>query len=567
MSLFAEFGILIGIATLVSFAMRYFKQPLLVGYILAGLLVGPFVFGVLHSTETITFFSEIGIAILLFTVGLNINPKIFKDFGKVSVVTGVVQILVTFALGYILCTILGFSNTASFYVGAALSFSSTIVVLKLISDKGDLDTLYAKVSIGLLLVQDIVAILLLFAVPIFSSEKFSLAIVLNKFSFGILVIAFLMFCSKYIFPKINNFISGSDEMLLLFSIAWGIGIAALFKVIGFSLESGALIAGASLSVLPSRYEINSRLGPLRDFFLVLFFLSLGSQISPAGIIVAIPVVLLLSAFVLFGKSVIIMTVLGLLGYKKRTGFQTGTVNAQISEFSLIFLALGVKLGAVSPDVLSIVTMVGLVTILGSAYFVIYSEKIYLAIANDLNIFQRADAHETKVVAEGYPMILIGTGRIGYDFYQLFKKNKKDFLVIDHNPDVVEELREVHGHVMYGDASDLDFLETVSFKQAEMVISTIPNLETNLLIADVARKESPDYDAIIMIAVSQSIEDALSLYDVGYDYVILPHFIGGSFAVELLQKLKNNKAKFKKYKEEHREYLKSKIELGLHHKHK
>jgi Kef-type K+ transport system membrane component KefB/voltage-gated potassium channel Kch len=564
MSLFTEFGILIGLATLVALVMRYFKQPLMIGYIITGLLAGPFVFGILHSTETLSFFSEIGIAILLFTVGLNINPKIIKDFGKVVLVSGLGQIILTFVFGYLLSLALGFTPLVAFYLGCALTFSSTIVVLKLISDKADLDSLYAKISIGILLIQDLVAIFLLFLVPIFSTSNFTVAFLLNKLSLGLLAVALILFFSVVVFPKINNFISESEELLLLLSIAWGIGVAVLFKVIGFSLESGALAAGAALATLPSRHEINARLSPLRDFFLVLFFVSLGTQISLKGIFTVIPLALIFSAFVLFGKSLIITSLLGFLGYKKKTSFQTGTINAQVSEFSLIFLALGLKLGHVSNEVLSLVTLIGLITILGSTYFVTYSEKIYRSISGFLNIFQRKHIHEQEITDESYPMILFGTGRIGYDFFELFKHNKKNFLVVDHNPNIIEQLKEQHANVLHGDASDLDLLESINFQQAKLIVSTIPHLETNLLIARVVNKQRPDPDDTILIAVSHSVDDALALYDSGYDYVVLPHFLGGSFAVELVQKMRNSKSRFIKLREEHQIYLRTKVELGHYH---
>jgi Kef-type K+ transport system membrane component KefB/Trk K+ transport system NAD-binding subunit len=563
MHLFTEISILIGIAALMSFLMRLLRQPLIIGHIFTGLLVGPFMFNFLQSTDTIKTFSEIGIAILLFTVGLNLNPKIVRDFGKVSLLTGVGQVLITSVIGFFICLLLGFSLLTSFYISVALSFSSTIIILKLLTDRGDLEKLYAKIAIGSLLVQDIIAIVLLFMVPILAEGNSTISSLLVKIFGGIAMIFAIIVLSSMVLPKLNNFIAKSEELLFTFSLAWGIGMAALFYAMGFSIESGALIAGIALSTIPSRHEINARLSPLKDFFIILFFIFLGSQMNLESIGGAIGTAVILSVFVILGKVLIMMGIMGYMGYKKKTTLQTSVTVAQISEFSLVFVAMGARMGHVSNNVLSLLTLIGLITIFGSTYLIMYSEKIYRTLAPYLSVFEKAFPHEKKVRIESYPILLFGSGRVGHDFVRMLQNKGDEFLVIEHDPEVVTRLNQQGMHAMYGDASDLDLLESLNFESVDMIISTIPDLETNLLIAEVVGNKA-NHDDIVLIATSHSIAESFQLYEAQYDYVVMPHFLGGNFAAELVKKTKANKKKFTKVKKEHIEYLELRKQAGHDH---
>jgi Kef-type K+ transport system membrane component KefB len=566
MHLFTEFSLVIGVATLVALLMRLLRQPLIIGHILTGLIVGPFFLGFIGSPEILSFFSEIGIAILLFTVGLSINPKAMREFGKVALFTGLGQIIFTSIIGYLISIALGFDPLSAFYIAITLTFSSTIIIMKLVTDKGDLEKLYAKIAVGFLLVQDLVAIMLLFTVPLVAAGGGSWTRIPIILGSGIALVIATLYASSQIFPKLNNYFAKSEEFLFLFSLAWGMGMATLFKHFGFSLESGALIAGIALSSLNTKYEINARLNPLRDFFIVLFFVSLGSQMLLDGLASTIGAAIVLSAFVLLGKAVILMAITGYLGYRKKTSLQTGFTVAQVSEFSLIFMAMGLKLGHISPETLSLVTLVALITIFGSSYFILYSDRIYDLLGKYLNVFERKNIHEQKLNPKIFNYFLFGSGRIGYDFLSALKDEKDDFLIIDHDPDTIRRLELEGFNTLYGDSADLELLESLDFSKAKMMVSTIPELKTNLLIAHAAQKQSSDYDAIVMIAVSHNIEDSLKLYDEHYDYVIMPHFIGGNFAAELVQRLQKDKKQFSSIKEKHVDYLLNKKRIGHEHPH-
>ena len=563
MEIFIELSIIIGITVLISGIMKLLKQPLIIGYIIAGIVVSPYFLNLIQSTDTIAVFSQIGVALLLFIIGLSLSPKVIKEVGKVSLITGVGQIIFTSLIGFFIGKLLGFSTLISFYIAIALTFSSTIIIMKLLSDKKDLGKLYGKISIGFLLVQDLFVIILLMIISSFSGKieeisSFSLETILG----GVLLLVVFILISIYVLPKLSKFFAKSQEFLFLFSIGWGLGIAALFYYVGLSMEIGALIAGITLSISPYHYEISSRMRPLRDFFIILFFILLGSQMVFGNITQFIIPAIIFSLFILIGNPLIVMILMGLLGYKKKIGFQAGLTVAQISEFSLIFIALGVKVGHLTNEILSFVTIVGLITIAGSTYFILYSDKMYPYLSKYLSIFERKNIKEKKQEESGdYDIILFGYNRIGYDILQSFKKLKKKFLVVDYNPETVSKLTKKKIDCKYGDADDDEFLNELDLTKTKMIISTIPTFDTNLLLVNKIRESNKK---TIIIIVSHSIDEADELYRQGTTYVLMPHFLGGDYTSMMISKHGLNLKKFLIEKEKHIKYLKTKKELGHEH---
>ncbi|MCX6792902.1 MAG: cation:proton antiporter [Candidatus Falkowbacteria bacterium] len=562
-TLFFELSIVIAIGVIIAIAMRLMRQPLIISYIITGLIVGPFVFNFIKSFETFNLFSEIGIAILLFTVGLNLTPNVIKQFGKVSAVAGIGQVIFAFSIIFSVCLMLGWTPIVAAYVAIALSFSSTIIILKLISDKKELESLYAKISVGFLLIQDIIALILLFSIPLLSTPDRSWLSILIMFCKGATLTFLVWLIAHKVLKPLNSFLSHSQELLFIFSVSWGFIIAALFKAAGFSLETGALVAGVALAVMPSRHEISARLVTLRDFFIVVFFIMLGAQMVLTGITAILPAAIILSLFVLIANPLILMTIMGIFGYRKRTSLKTALTVGQISEFSLILVALGVKLGHVDSKILSLVTLVALITIFFSTYMIQYSENIYKVLESFLSIFERKINREQKVIKYNYSVVLFGCSRIGSDFIEVFNKKKKKFLVVDYDPETVENLAASDMQVEYGDATDINFLESLNFKDLEIVISTIPTAESNVLILETVRRSNKK--ATIMM-VSHSIKDALKLYSLGADYIILPHFLGGRYAADMLVKLDGQfgRRKFSGLKNRHLDYLQKKLNLGHEH---
>jgi Kef-type K+ transport system membrane component KefB len=329
------------------------KQPLIVMFIVLGIVAGPSVLDIVHSKENIHLLAEIGIALLLFIVGLKLDLRIIKSVGKIAFLTGMGQVIFTSIIGFGLGLLLGLSPLHSFYVAVALTFSSTIIIVKLLSDKKEIDSLHGQIAIGFLIVQDIVVILVMIILSALRQQQdFSLGLSLLKtVGSGTIMLAATLILMRWIIPVTSLFLARSQELLTLFAIAWAVTLATIGQLMGFSGEVGAFLAGVSLASSPFKDVISSRLVSLRDFLLLFFFVNLGASIDLSLIGDQVGSALVLSAFVLIGNPIIVLVIMGLMGYRKRTAFLAGLTVAQISEFSLIFAGLGLAVGHITEEIL------------------------------------------------------------------------------------------------------------------------------------------------------------------------------------------------------------------------
>jgi Kef-type K+ transport system membrane component KefB len=516
-----ELVIILLVAVGICSLMQLLRQPLIIGYIATGILVA--VTGIVTPGDAIESFAHIGIVLLLFLVGLNLSPRTIKETGKVALFTGIGQVIFTSLIGFIIALLLGFERTEGLYLALGLTFSSTIIISKLLSDKGDLQTLYGRIAIGFLIVQDIVAIIVLMALTGFGEPLELFRNLLLIVAAGV-VLAFLL---KYLTP----FMAKSQELLLLFSITFSIAVAGAFSYVGLSLEAGALLAGITLSSSTYRHEIGARLKPLRDFFILMFFIILGAQMDfSSGASLILPAIIF-SLFILIGNPLIVIAIMGALGYTKKAGFQAGLTVAQISEFSLIMIALGVSLGHVSQELLSMATIIGVITIAASTYMILYADNIYPHVKTFLSIFEQRRTRAYKQERK-HEIIIFGSNRIGFGILKTFHKLQKRFLVIDYDPKRIARLEKMGIDCRYGDAEDLEMLAELTHEHMKMGISTIPNLETNLLLLNTLKQSNPH---IIFAVVAQTTADALSLYEAGATYVVLPHHIGGDHMGSLIER--------------------------------
>lgn len=562
--IFIELSRILFITFVITGIMRLLKQPAIIGYILSGIIVGPIVLNIIDSTDTLAAFSQIGVALLLFFVGLNLNPKVIKDVGKISLITGLGQVIFTSSIGYFIIKLLGFSSISALYMSVALAFSSTIIIMKLLSDKKDLESLYGRISIGFLIVQDLVAIIILLVISSTNNSASLTSLAFESLIKGFGAIFLLFLLAIYILPFLTEIIARSQDFLLLFSISWCFAVASVFHYLNFSIEVGALLAGVSLSVSPYHFEISSKTKPLRDFFLILFFIMLGSQMQFNNILQNINAIILLSVFVLIGNPLIVMILMGMMGYTKRNSFLSGLTVAQISEFSLIVVAMGVSSGHVGNDILSLVTAIGIITFAGSTYMILYSDKIYPHISSYISIFERkgkkVDEHSHHK-ADSHDIILFGYNRIGFDILQSLKKIKKRYLIVDYDPEIIRSLIKEGYDCRYGDADDSELLDELNFSDVKMIISTIPVIDTNLLLISKIREENKK--AIIAV-VSHQIDDAITLYEHGATYVIMPHFLGGKHFSTMIERNKLSMSLFLKEKISHMKHIKLRKNIGHEH---
>lgn len=556
LSVFNEIALIIAVGTFVALIMRLLRQPLIIGHIITGIIAGPSVFDLIKHEETITVFANLGIALLLFIIGLGLNPKVIKEVGRAAVLAGMIQILVTTALGYITASLLGFGQTESAIIGIALAFSSTIIILKLISDKKEQTRLYAKISVGILLIQDIVATIALLALS--SSESQGglsgpdIALLAIKASLGILV---MYVVAEEILPKFKNLIAGSQEFLFLFALGWGLGIASLFELAGFSLEVGALLAGVGLATQTYTQEVSSRLKPLRDFFVVVFFISLGTELVFDNLGSVVLPAILLSLVVIIFNPIIIMTTLGLIGYTKKISFKVGIGMAQISEFSLVFAILAARQNRITGETLSILTLVGLITIAISTYMITYADQIHDILASRLKLFENRKNTKQHQEKQSCPIVLFGYKKGGAEYLKAFKEMNKKYVVIDYDPQVIDVLESHKHNFIYGDATDIELLEEAGVESAKLIVSTITEHQTNMFLVEHVNKINPKS---VVICHSDSVSEALSLYENGASYVIMSHTIGSEKIASFIKRKGLSKSEFRKFRDKHISNLVNKV---------
>jgi len=558
-SIFAELSLIIAVGAGIALVMRLVRQPLIIGHIITGIIVGPSVFHLVKSADTIDVFSSIGIALLLFIIGLGLNPKVVKEVGKVAGITGAMQVALSTLIGYGSGLVLGLTKLEALFFGMALAFSSTIIILKLLSDKKEQTRLYGKVVTGILLVQDIVAATALLFVTANGTGYFTLGRLIWLATKGAVIGAPLLVIGNVVLPRVHKFIAGSQEFLFLFAIGWGFGAAALFEQAGFSLEIGALLAGVALASLPYAQEISARLRPLRDFFIIVFFITLGTRLCFGHIGLLLPVIIFGSFIVIVIKPLIVMTIMGLLGYTKRTSFKTAVATAQISEFSLVFIILGNKQNMIGDDLVAIITIIALISIACSAYMIIYADKLYAVFEQHLSMFEKHKKPQTREYERrrGYDMVLFGYHKGGQEFLKLFAGMKQSYLIVDYDPEVIDILERQKADYVYGDATDIELLEEISLDKAKLIVSTITDFDTTVFLAKLLNDKQ---SSAVFICHADMVAEADELYELGVSYVMMPHYIGSEKISAFIKRSGLNKNEFRRFRKKHMEYLHSHYDL-------
>jgi putative polyhydroxyalkanoate system protein len=483
LSLFAEIALLVTFAAGVGIVGTLLRQPLVVSFIAAGLLAGPDALGLVRAAAPVHLLADLGVALLLFVVGLKLDVRTVRTLGAVAAVTGIGQVVFTSAIGFALCLALGLSTLESVYVAVALTFSSTIIIVKLLTDKREIDALHGRIAVGFLIVQDlvvVVAMVVLAASGVPAAGPGEGAGPLGVLLRGLALVAFALVLVRPLAERLTARLGRSPELLATAAIAWTLALSAIADHAGLGKELGGLLAGATLGSTGARDALAARLSGLRDFLLLFFFLALGAALDLDALATRVPAALVLSVFVLVGNPLIVMALMGWLGYRGRTGLLAGLTVAQISEFSLVFVGVGAKLGHVDGAIVGLVTLVGLVTIAGSTYMILYSHRIVALLGRGVRIFERRVPHreeEDRGLAGTEPVdvVVFGFGRYGSRIARLVAETGRHVLVVDFGPDVVRAARGQGFDALYGDASDADLLESVPEARAAIVVALPPAL--------------------------------------------------------------------------------------------
>ncbi|MBD3311326.1 MAG: hypothetical protein GF349_02405 [Candidatus Magasanikbacteria bacterium] len=561
-NIFLQISALLGITVTIAFLMRLLRQPLIVAYIIAGLIAGPLFLNLVHGDEEFfAAFAKFGIVLLLFIVGLSLNFDYVKRVGKAVFVGGVLQFILTASIGFLIMKLLNFSTISSLFIAAAITFSSTIIVIKILGDKKDLESAYGRYVIGLLLVQDIIAVsLMIFLNTSNIHGEIWYRTLVMTFSKGFLLIGLVFLMARYLLPVIMDRVAQSSELLFIFTIAWCFGVASIVYISGFSIEIGAIIAGISLGASPYQPEISSRIKPLRDFFIVLFFIVLGSELQLGDLRAAILPAIILAVFVLIADPLILYFVMRKMKYTRRNAFLAGITAAQVSEFGFILVFKGEELGFLNGPELAILTLVALITIMISSYAITYNEQAYRKILPILNKLGKDNETQDENKPEEYEVWIFGYHRIGWKVCEALAEKKIKFAVVDFNPEAISKLKHRGIPAYFGDAADIEFLDSLPLDKAKLIISTIPEADDQKTLIKSVRNRSNKPYIIANLYHNTYLDD---LYEVGANYVMMPHLLGGEWISDILKNKPWTKLTFKKLKKEQKDEMKLRFTNGLY----
>jgi Kef-type K+ transport system membrane component KefB len=489
-TVFSEFATLLLMSAAAGLVSLWLRQPVLIAYIVIGITAGPAVLGVVTAHDQIALLAQVGVAVLLFVVGLKLDLQHIRHIGPVALATGLGQLAFTIIIGFLIVMAMGKGWVEALYVAVGLTFSSTIIIVKLLSDKRELESLHGRIAVGFLIVQDLAVVVAMMVMSAMrGSEDAGVETALLPLMgslalrIGVALVAMYLLM-RYVLPKLVDRMAQSQELLLIFAIGWGTGLAAIGEWAGFSKEAGAFLAGFSLASTHYRDAINARLTGIRDFLLLFFFIDLGAKLDFSTLGGEVLPAVVLSLFVLIGNPLIVMAIMGYMGYRKRTGFLCGLTVAQISEFSIIFVAMGISLGHIDSGALGLTTLVGLITIALSTYMILYSHPLYEKLAPWLGIFERKRPYrELAVSTERHDLqeadvIVVGLGRYGSRLALGLKAAELKVLGVDFDPEVARSLRRHGLPVRYGDGIASEFMETLPLKGTRWVVSTLPDLASN-----------------------------------------------------------------------------------------
>jgi Kef-type K+ transport system membrane component KefB/Trk K+ transport system NAD-binding subunit len=526
----SQIALAIVTATVFAFVAKIARQPLILGYIVAGVIIGPTEGLGWITTHEIEPIAELGLILLLFMIGLEIDLKKLRKAGVRLATAGATQFPVCVALGLAVAPLFGFSSAsfAAVYFSVAMALSSTMIVVKLLYDKSELDTVPGRISLGILVFQDIWAIFFLALQPDLRNP--APAVLLVSAVKGMAVVVFAMLVSRWILPVLFRSIAKLPELMILGALGWCFLITLIAAWLGLSKEMGALIAGVALSTFPYNLDVIAKVISLRDFFITLFFVTLGAQIpQPSAAVLATAVAA--SAFLVLSRFLSITPVLYMLGSGTRVSLIPAINLSQVSEFSLVICTLGVGLGHIDAQVLSVVVLTLVITAVAGTYAILYNYEIYSLMEPVLRRLGLRDVVETTVETQAVdrPIVLLGFFRTAssllHELLALDPKLADEIAVIDFNPDVKRELDRRGILAIYGDISHADTLHHANIHAARVLVSTIPDSvlkgTTNAQLITLAAKLAPHARTIV---TAETFSSARDLYAQGASFVFSPRIM-------------------------------------------
>jgi len=536
-SLLFDIGVIIVFATLLSYFAKLLKQPLIIGYVIAGVIIGPMALGLITSPAEIATLAELGVAFLLFTVGLEIDISKFKAVGKATIIGGLLQVGITFLVGITLSQVIGFSPVVSIYAGLLVAFSSTMIVTKILIDKNEIRSLHGRIMIGILILQDVAVIV---ALPLLThiDGVFTAELVGDVLIKGLGLFAIAVVLNKFIFPKLLNFAAGMREILFLTAISIVFVFIGFSSLLGFSIVIGAFIAGIALGNFPYNLEIVGETRALMDFFAIIFFTSLGMSLSFVAIYsLWVPFILLL-LMILVIKPIILGIMYLLLGFGSRTSSTIGIGLAQASEFSFIIAAQGLAFGHLSNQMYSLFVSVVVISMVITPYFMRGKERFGLMLSKVGDTLLKDHHHrqirkiEKRQRGLANHTVIFGCDVTGGRVVNYLLKMGRPFVAVDHDPVLIRKMKARNINCVYGNADNEELVKRLGIRKARSVVITIPNDEVAAFVIGKAKKLNK---GVKVLTIAQNDSDAEKLKKAGADVVILPEHISGDRLVKELSK--------------------------------
>ena len=536
--LFLQLAIILLVSSALALIAKQAKQPLILAYLITGAVLGPSVVAWSSDSNLFSTLAAFGTSLLLFIVGLNLNSRVFKEIGLGTILVAITQVLMLlgFSLGF--AWIFDWSLSTAFWIGLALALSSTIVGVKYLDEQQGLDRLHGRITIGLLIAQDLIALIALIAVT--STQSAAISGDWNYLLGGLLALsAFLI--ARFIWPLLWRATASSGELQLLLCLTWCFGLAAATSLFGLGLEIGALFAGVLLASLGYQGVIEHKVKVLSTFFLIVFFTLLGSKVNPSAVLAAWPLVLALLGVTVILKTVVISVLLNLAGHHPRLNWQVAASLCHVSEFSYILIGLAAARGWADPDTVSLIAAVGLLSLAISHYWIKLVAWGYNKFHSTIGSTDQGLKQKT-----GLEVVLIGFDKLGEILLKTIT-HQGVVTVVDYNPEAVEKLGRSGLPVIYGDISEESFLKAIQIERAQLVISTVPDMGINSVLANYLESRRFSGDLVLTARVSA---EAAAGYALGADFVIIPSILGGE-AIGLLTKGKGfSKLNLKKLRKQY-----------------
>jgi Kef-type K+ transport system membrane component KefB len=530
---FVQVAAILIVSTVAGAAAIWLRAPLVIAFVVVGLVVGPSAAGLVEPGGELELLAQLGVALLLFVVGLKLDLHVIRRLGPVAVVAGGAQVAITAAGGMALALALGLSSTPAAYVGIGVAFSSTIIVVKLLSDRRELDDLHGRITLGILIVQDLVVVVAIAIVSGGDSDGAAGSSVATVVLTGVALVAVLTVLARYVLTPLLHRIARAPDLLVLFAIAWAIALGAAGEELGLGIEVGAFLGGVSLASTPYRDAVGSRLVTIRDFLLLFFFIDLGSRLELGELADEAGTAAVLAAFVLVVKPAIVMATLGALRYRKRVSLEAGLALAQVSEFSLILAAVGLRVGHIDESTATLLTAVALVTIAVSAYVYPQAGRIADRLGGRLDVFERRvtrPSDDPASAARRPDVVVLGLGRYGEGIVEGLRERGVSVLGVDFDPVALGRWSEKGVDVLYGDAEDPELPRVLPLPDHGWVVSTLRRVDANLALLHALGHSG--YAGDVAVAAHHN-ADVARLTRAGAAHVLMPYAAAARDVVEIV----------------------------------